>query len=132
MRSRRRVPGPVPAVRVHGEAATCLFLTLLQNAVRFSPEGGEIEVRARVDAEISGTLKRPEVVGDYTAQALVIGPHKVASASGHAELRGGLDGTVSVQLSARDYQGPQAGIRSTRRRTTATMACAGGWICRSP
>jgi signal transduction histidine kinase len=46
---RKDVPPDVPPVRVHGEAATCLFLTLLQNAVRFSPEGSEIEVRARVD-----------------------------------------------------------------------------------
>ena len=48
---RKELPGEVPLVRVHGEAATCLFLTLLQNAVRFAPEGSEIEVRARVDEE---------------------------------------------------------------------------------
>jgi signal transduction histidine kinase len=34
---------------VHGEAATCLFLTLLQNAVRFSPEGSVIAINVRVD-----------------------------------------------------------------------------------
>ena len=37
---RQDLPGSA-AVRVHGEAATCLFLTLLQNAVRFSPGGGD-------------------------------------------------------------------------------------------
>ncbi len=52
---RKAVPSDAPAVRVHGEAATCLFLTLLQNAVRFSPEGAEIEVRANVD-ENAGRL----------------------------------------------------------------------------
>ena len=52
---RKDVPAPTPAVRVHGEAATCLFLSLLQNAVRFSPEGGTIEVHAHVDDE-SGRL----------------------------------------------------------------------------
>jgi two-component system, NtrC family, sensor histidine kinase HydH len=46
---RTSLPAALPAVRVHGEAATCLFLTLLQNAVRFSPEGGEIAVTAEVD-----------------------------------------------------------------------------------
>jgi signal transduction histidine kinase len=48
---RKQLPGTIPAVRVHGEAATCLFLTLLQNAVRFSPEGSEIEVNASIDEE---------------------------------------------------------------------------------
>ncbi len=52
---RRQLPEYLPAVEVHGEAATCLFLTLLQNAVRFSPEGSTIEIDARVDAE-SGRL----------------------------------------------------------------------------
>ncbi|HEY5934110.1 MAG TPA: response regulator [Kofleriaceae bacterium] len=41
-------PG-LPAVRVHGEAATCLLLTLLQTAVRFSPDDGEIEIDVRLD-----------------------------------------------------------------------------------
>ncbi len=46
---RRVLPAELPSVRVHGEAAMCLFQTLLQNAVRFSPEGGEIVVDAVVD-----------------------------------------------------------------------------------
>jgi signal transduction histidine kinase len=45
----KELPTISPAIRVHGEAATCLFLSLLQNAVRFSPEGGKIQVRASVD-----------------------------------------------------------------------------------
>jgi signal transduction histidine kinase len=52
---RKELPSVARAVRVHGEAATCLFLSLLQNAVRFSPEGGTIEVQARVD-EKAGRL----------------------------------------------------------------------------
>lgn len=78
--------------------------------------------RAKVDAEITGTMKRPEVVGDYSAQGLVFGPHKVASASGHAELRGGLDGTLSAQLTARDYQGPDAAIRTLDANLAGTQA----------
>jgi signal transduction histidine kinase len=46
---RKTIASSLPAVRVHGEAATCLILTLLQNAVRFSSDGGEIEIDARVD-----------------------------------------------------------------------------------
>jgi signal transduction histidine kinase len=34
---------------VHGEAATCLLVSLLQNAVRFSPDGATIDVAGRVD-----------------------------------------------------------------------------------
>lgn len=94
--------------------------------------------RAKLDADITGTLRRPEVVGDYSAQALVIGPHKVASASGHAELRGGLDGTVSVQLAARDYQGPQATLRTLDANLAGTQrnhtfdARAAGTLNRQP
>ena len=43
------LPASLPPVQVHGEAATCLVLSLLQNAVRFSPEGGTIEIGGRVD-----------------------------------------------------------------------------------
>ena len=52
---RRKLPAQLPEVEVHGEAATCLFLTLLQNAVRFSPDGATIEIEAWVDDE-SGRL----------------------------------------------------------------------------
>ena len=45
------IPPELPAVRAHGEAATCLFVSLLQNAVRFSPERQVIEVAARADLE---------------------------------------------------------------------------------
>lgn len=48
---RRDLPPAIPEVRVHRDAAACLFQTLLQNAVRFSPEGGTIDVQACVDAD---------------------------------------------------------------------------------
>ncbi len=47
----RKLPENLPLVEVHGEATTCLFLTLLQNAARFAPEGTTIEIEARVDLE---------------------------------------------------------------------------------
>ena len=46
---RRALPAQVPEVRVHRDAAACLFQTLLQNAARFSPEGAAIDVEASVD-----------------------------------------------------------------------------------
>ncbi len=51
----RTLPPDLPLAEVHGEAATCLFLTLLQNAVRFSPEGSTIDIDVRVDGD-SGRL----------------------------------------------------------------------------
>jgi signal transduction histidine kinase len=48
---RRCVNEGLPEIRVHGEAATCLFVALLQNAVRFSPESGSIELSALLDKE---------------------------------------------------------------------------------
>ena len=38
-------------MRVHRDAAACLFQTLLQNAVRFSPVGASIDIDARIDLE---------------------------------------------------------------------------------
>jgi len=46
---RKRLPLVVPEVRVHRDAAACLFQTLLQNAARFSPEGEAIDIDAEVD-----------------------------------------------------------------------------------
>lgn len=48
---RRLLPPVLPEVRVHREAAACLFQTLLQNAVRFSPEGEAIDVQVGVDSD---------------------------------------------------------------------------------
>jgi translocation and assembly module TamB len=78
--------------------------------------------KLRLDATITGTLKKPEVVADYNAQALEVGPHKVASASGRAEVRGGLDGPLSVQLAARDYRGPQASLGTLDATLNGTQA----------
>ena len=49
---RRKLPHPLPPIFVHGDAAMSLFLTLLQNAVRFSPAGATIDVRADVDETV--------------------------------------------------------------------------------
>ncbi|CAG9175876.1 hypothetical protein LMG23992_03039 [Cupriavidus laharis] len=78
--------------------------------------------KLKLDADVSGTIKRPEIVGDYSAQALAFGPHSVATASGHAEVRGGLDGTLSVQLAARGYKGPQASLSTLDATLNGTQA----------
>ncbi|WP_454736543.1 translocation/assembly module TamB domain-containing protein [Cupriavidus necator] len=78
--------------------------------------------RLKLDATITGTLKKPEVVADYNAQALEVGAHKVASATGRAEVRGGLDGPLSVQLAARDYKGPQASLSTLDATLNGTQA----------
>ncbi|CAG2128912.1 hypothetical protein LMG31506_00553 [Cupriavidus yeoncheonensis] len=78
--------------------------------------------KLKLDADVSGTIKRPEIVGDYSAQALTFGPHSVATASGHAEVRGGLDGTLSVQLAARGYKGPQASLSTLDATLNGTQA----------
>ncbi|MEB2285593.1 MAG: hypothetical protein B6D46_14255 [Polyangiaceae bacterium UTPRO1] len=46
----KQIEDGMPLLSVHGEAATCLLLTLLQNAVRFSPERSKVELRAHYDA----------------------------------------------------------------------------------
>jgi signal transduction histidine kinase len=46
---RTTIVSGLPLVKVHGEAAMCLFVTLLQNAIRFSPDGGDIDVVCRLD-----------------------------------------------------------------------------------
>ncbi|NUO88480.1 MAG: translocation/assembly module TamB, partial [Cupriavidus sp.] len=78
--------------------------------------------KLKLDATITGTLKKPEVVADYNAQALEMGPHKLASASGRAEIRGGLDGPLSVQLAARGYRGPQASLSTLDATLNGTQA----------
>ncbi|WP_354682096.1 translocation/assembly module TamB domain-containing protein [Cupriavidus necator] len=78
--------------------------------------------KLKLDATITGTLKKPEVVADYNAQALEVGPHNVATASGRAEVRGGLDGPLSVQLAARNYRGPQASLSTLDATLNGTQA----------
>ncbi|MEO6027053.1 MAG: hybrid sensor histidine kinase/response regulator [Candidatus Binatia bacterium] len=52
---RRILPSSVPEVRVHRDAAACLFQTLLQNAARFSPDGSTIDIEVDLD-EPAGRL----------------------------------------------------------------------------
>ncbi|GAB7548949.1 translocation/assembly module TamB domain-containing protein [Cupriavidus sp. 8B] len=76
----------------------------------------------KLDADITGTLARPEIVASYDAKSLVVGPHHVASASGSAELRGGLNGTLALKLNARDYRGPVATLRTLDATLSGTQA----------
>ncbi|EHP40468.1 gramicidin S biosynthesis protein GrsT [Cupriavidus basilensis OR16] len=76
----------------------------------------------KLDADITGTLARPEIVASYGAQSLVVGPHHLASASGSAELRGGLNGTLALKLNARDYRGPVATLRTFDATLSGTQA----------
>ncbi|MES2010651.1 MAG: translocation/assembly module TamB domain-containing protein [Pseudomonadota bacterium] len=76
----------------------------------------------KLDADITGTLARPEIVASYDARSLVVGPHHVASASGSAELRGGLNGTLALKLNARDYRGPVATLRTLDASLSGTQA----------
>lgn len=76
----------------------------------------------KVNADIAGTLQRPQVTGDYEARSLVIGPHRVASASGRAEMRGGLQGPLMLRLAARDYRGPLASLRTLDASLDGTQA----------
>lgn len=78
--------------------------------------------RLKLNGEITGTLRRPEIVADYNAQGLSAGPHKVATASGRAELRGGLDGTLAAKLSVRDYHGPHLTVRTLDANLAGTQA----------
>jgi len=70
----------------------------------------------KLDADIAGTLRHPEIAATYQAHALVAGPHHLASASGAAQVKlgegGNLDGPLSFKLDARDYRGPQATLRT--------------------
>ncbi|MBY4949131.1 translocation/assembly module TamB [Cupriavidus respiraculi] len=75
-----------------------------------------------INADIAGTLQRPQVTGDYEARSLVIGPHRVASASGRAEMRGGLQGPLLLRLAARDYRGPLATLRTLDVSLDGTQA----------
>jgi translocation and assembly module TamB len=76
----------------------------------------------QLDADIAGTLQRPQVTGNYEARSLVIGPHRVASASGRAEMRGGLQGPLMLRLTARDYRGPLASLRTLDASLDGTQA----------
>lgn len=74
------------------------------------------------DADISGTLEKPQVLANYAAEALVIGPHRLASASGRAELRDGLNGRLQFALTARNYLGPYMVFRDIAVNINGTQA----------
>ncbi len=80
----------------------------------------------KLDADIAGTLKRPEIDASYQARALVFGPRRLASAAGEAHLRPGaggtLDGPLSFKLAARDFHGPEATLHTIDASLDGTQA----------
>lgn len=78
--------------------------------------------RLQVDADIAGTIERPQIAGTYEAQALRFGEHRVASASGSADLRSGLDGPLRFRLTAQGYRGPQLSLRTLDANLDGTQA----------
>lgn len=76
----------------------------------------------KLDGQVSGTWQRPEVTATYEARALSMGPHRVDSASGNADLRGGIDGPLRLRLDARGYRGPQLTIGTLQASLDGTQA----------
>lgn len=76
----------------------------------------------KADADLSGTVEKPQVTANYMAEGLVIGPHRLASASGRAELRDGLNGRVQFALNARSYLGPHMAFRTIDVNVDGTQA----------
>lgn len=76
----------------------------------------------KLDAQVSGTWQRPEVTATYDARALSMGPHRVESASGNADLRGGIDGPLRLRLDARGYRGPRLTMSTLQASLDGTQA----------
>ncbi|NSX04525.1 translocation/assembly module TamB domain-containing protein [Cupriavidus gilardii] len=76
----------------------------------------------KLDGQVSGTWQRPEVTATYDARALSMGPHRVDSASGNADLRGGIDGPLRLRLDARGYRGPQLTMSTLQASLDGTQA----------
>lgn len=76
----------------------------------------------KLDAQVSGTWQRPEITATYDARALSMGPHRVESASGNADLRGGIDGPLRLRLDARGYRGPQLTMSTLQASLDGTQA----------
>ncbi|MGY8523715.1 translocation/assembly module TamB domain-containing protein [Paracidovorax citrulli] len=76
----------------------------------------------KLDGDVAGTIERPEVNATYSANALAFGEHRLASANGSAELRGGLDGPLRFRLDASGYRGPQLSMRTLNARLDGTQA----------
>lgn len=76
----------------------------------------------KLDAQVSGTWQRPEITATYDARTLSMGPHRVESASGNADLRGGIDGPLRLRLDARGYRGPQLSMSTLQASLDGTQA----------